>query len=166
MPQHRETSSSVSVRDLLGDGVAGRSTRHRAEPRHDRIRLAAGTAVAAGALIGASAQLAQAAPLPGAHTADSADTIALEPAIAPAAQVTPAPAGLPLEAATPAPQAAPIATPADPTAPFGLKNLPAEVAGPLAHAEQVIRNLQLQAAPDSATGTGVVLQTRTWGSGQ
>ncbi|WP_067895373.1 M23 family metallopeptidase [Nocardia vaccinii] len=155
MPQHRETSSSVSVRDLLGDGVASRSTRHRAEPRHDRMRLAAGTAVATGALIGVTAQFAQAAPLPGVHTANSADTIALKPAVAPAAEATETPARVPLEAAAPTPAAAPVAAPAPAPAaalaPFGLQNLPPEVAGPLSQAEQVIKNLQQQAAPQTQT---------------
>ena len=87
MPQHRETSSSISVRDLLGDGIAGRSTRHRAEPRTgDRVKLAATAAVATGALVGTAAQLAQAAPLlpmPGGHASNSADTIELKSAAGP-----------------------------------------------------------------------------------
>ncbi|MFF3566823.1 M23 family metallopeptidase [Nocardia jiangxiensis] len=126
-----------------------RSARHRAEPRHDRMRLAAGTAVATGALIGVTAQFAQAAPLPGAHTANSADTIALKPAVAQAAPTAEAHTGVPLEAAAPAPAAAPVAAPAPAAAPFGLQNLPPEVAGPLSQAEQVIKNLQQQAAPQT-----------------
>ncbi|MQY23062.1 hypothetical protein NRB20_61890 [Nocardia sp. RB20] len=169
MPQHRETSSSVSVRDLLGDGVASRSTRHRAEPRHDRMRLAAGTAVATGALIAVAAPLAQAAPIPGVHTANSADTIALKPAVAPAPEVAQVQAGVPLEVA-PTPAAAPVAAPvpAAAPAPFGLRNLPPEVAGPLSHAELVIKNLQQQEVMPQApylAGKGVVLQTQSWGAG-
>ena len=120
------------------------------------MRLAAGTAVATGALIGVTAQFAQAAPLPGVHTANSADTIALKPAVAPVAEATEAteaPARVPLEAAAPTPAAAPVAAtapaPAAAPAPFGLQNLPPEVAGPLAQAEQVIKNLQQQAAPQT-----------------
>lgn len=148
MPQHRETSSSISVRDLLGDGIAGRSTRHRAEPRTgDRVKLAATAAVATGALVGTAAQLAQAAPLlpmPGGHASNSADTIELKSAAGPdetVKQAAPA-ARVPLEKAT----AAPVAAPADP-APFGLRNLPPNVADPLAHAEQVIKGLQQQMTP-------------------
>src|SRR6266567_491482 len=100
MPQHRETSSSISVRDLLGDGIAGRSTRHRAEPRTgDRVRLAATAAVATGALVGTAAQLAQAAPLlPGGHASNNADTIAMKSAAGPAETAEQAaPARVPLE---------------------------------------------------------------------
>jgi hypothetical protein len=171
LPQHRETSSSVSVKDLLADGGAGRSTRHRAEPRTaDRVKLAATVAVATGALVGTAAQLAQAAPLlpvPGGHTANSADNVAPQPADGPAETFAQAaPARVPLEKTTAAPVAAPVAAPADPT-PFGLRNLPPEVAGPLSHAEQVIKSLQQQAAPVAApSGRGAVLQAQAWGPGQ
>ncbi|MGF6887138.1 murein DD-endopeptidase MepM/ murein hydrolase activator NlpD [Nocardia sp. GAS34] len=149
MPQHRETSSSISVRDLLGDGIAGRSTRHRAEPRAgDRMRLAATAAVATGALVGTAAQLAHAAPLlPASGGSNNADTIALKTASGPAETAAQAaPARVPLEKSTAAPAAAPVDALADP-APFGLRNLPPDVAGPLSHAEQVIKGLQQQAAP-------------------
>ncbi len=100
------------------------------------MRMAAGAAVAAGALIGTAAQIAQAAPLSG------YDTDTVEPAAAAAA---------PQAAEIAAPQASEIADAttdvATETSPFGLQNLPPEVAGPLAQAEQVIKNLQQQAVP-------------------
>jgi hypothetical protein len=171
LPQHRETSSSVSVRDLLAAGGAGRSTRHRAEPRTaDRVKLAATAAVATGALVGGAAQLAQAAPLLpplGGHTANSADNITLQSAGDPAETFEQAaPARVPLEKSTATPVATPVAAPANPT-PFGLRNLPPEVAGPLSQAEQVIKSLQQQAAPVAAPASrGVVLQAQPWGPGQ
>ncbi|MCX4093180.1 M23 family metallopeptidase [Nocardia sp. alder85J] len=99
--------------------------------------MAASAAMAAGALI-TTAQLAQAAPLSG-YDADTVEPAASQPA-EPVAQVAQA-----------APQAAEIAEAAtDVTtdaAPFGLQNLPPEVAGPLSQAEQVIKSLQQQATP-------------------
>lgn len=165
MPQHRETASSISVGDLLRECAAGRSTRHRAEPRtSDRVKLAASAAVAAGTLVGAAAQLAHAAPVtPDDHKVNSADDIVLKSA-APAAETLEqaAPARrVPLEYVATTPQPTPVATP---TAPFGLRNLPPDVAGPLAHAEQVIKGLRLP-APYLAN-KGVVLQARSWGSGR
>ncbi|MFI5777054.1 M23 family metallopeptidase [Nocardia sp. NPDC051570] len=141
---------------MLGDGAAGRPTRHRPDSRAaDRMKLAASAAVAAGALIGTATQLAHAAPiLPGSNTGGE-DPVTLEVASEPikeAKEGKPAPTGLALvaESATPTPAAAPVAAPA----PFGLQNLPPEVAGPLSQAEQVIKGLQQQmgstVAPTSA----------------
>lgn len=138
---------------LIGDGVAGRPTRHRAEPSSSgRVRVAAGVAVAA--FIGTAAQVAPAiaAPLlPGAHDGD-------EEAAAP--MTFKGTAELPVEeakAATPVAEAAqavatPVAAPiADPVAnPFGISNLPPEIAGPLAQVEQVLKGAQQQLAPASA----------------
>ncbi|MEV5649234.1 M23 family metallopeptidase [Nocardia sp. NPDC052254] len=156
MPQHRETSSSVSVQDLLGDisdgdGAAERRTRHRAQPRTaDRMKLAASAAVATGALIGTATQLAHAAPLlPGGGNNNAPDPVALKSAEEPAheaeQQAEPAPAAAEAPAA---PQAQPIAAPAP--APFGLQNLPPEVAGPLSHAEEVLKGIQQQLNPGQA----------------
>ncbi|WP_238845846.1 M23 family metallopeptidase [Nocardia terpenica] len=140
------------MKDLLGEGVAGRATRHRAQPcTGDRVRLAASAAVATGALIGTAAQIANAAPLlPLGHGDNGPDTAQLRPVAVEkneAEQPAPAPAA-PAENPAPAPQAAPIAASAP--APFGLQNLPPEVAGPLAQAEQVIKGLQQQATPPPA----------------
>jgi murein DD-endopeptidase MepM/ murein hydrolase activator NlpD len=114
------------------------------------MRLAATAAVATGALVGTAAQLAHAAPLqpaPGERTSNNTDTITLKTAFGPAETAEQAaPARLPLEKSTATPAAAPIDAPAAP-APFGLRNLPPNVAGPLSHAEQVIKGLQQQAAP-------------------
>ncbi|MCM6773199.1 M23 family metallopeptidase [Nocardia sp. CDC159] len=156
MPHHRETSTSVSVWDLLGDGAAARPTRHRSQARTgDRMKLAASAAVAAGALIGTASQLAHAAPLlPGGNDNES-DPVTLEVASEPikeAKQTEAKQSGLALvaESAPVAPELTPAAAPAPIAAPFGLQNLPPEVAGPLAQAEQVIKNLQQQAAPPAA----------------
>ncbi|WP_036505660.1 MULTISPECIES: M23 family metallopeptidase [Nocardia] len=156
MPQHRETSSSVSVQDLLGDisaasGAAERRTRHRAQPRTgDRMKLAASAAVATGALISTATQFAHAAPLlPGGHN-DTPEPVALKSASEPAHEAEQAaPVAAPIAAETPAaPQAQPVAAPAP--APFGLQNLPPEVAGPLSHAEEVLKGIQQQLAPAQA----------------
>ncbi|WP_216903337.1 hypothetical protein [Nocardia alni] len=198
MPQHRETASSVSVSELLGKCTAARSTRRRAELRtSDRVKLAATAAMAAG-LVGTGAQLAHATVLPSdEHTADSADDITLKSAAVPTPAVDQsAKAHLPIvpEVASAPPQAAVVASATTPAllrqpdaarsaqqdpAPFGLKNLPPEVAGPLAQAEHVIKVLQLvtpgqQADPANAgadsTGGGAVLpgapvlQTTSWGA--
>ncbi|MET8873452.1 M23 family metallopeptidase [Nocardia sp. NPDC004604] len=140
---------------LIGEGVAGRPTRHRAEPSTtDRVKVAAGVAVAAGALIGATAQVAPAiaAPLlPGAHDGD-------EEAAAP--MTFKGTAELPVEeikAATPVaevaqavatPVAAPVAAPV--ANPFGIGGLPPEIAGPLAQVEQILKGAQQQIAPAAA----------------
>ncbi|WP_280369608.1 M23 family metallopeptidase [Nocardia wallacei] len=130
---------------------AARPNRHRAEPRTgDRMKLAASAAVAAGAIVGTAAQLANAAPLlPIGHESSNGDAIALDSVDEPAAEAKQAVAA-PEPVAAPAPepeaQAVPVAAPIQP-APFGLQNLPPEVAGPLAQAEQVIKGLQNQVAP-------------------
>ncbi|AHH15619.1 M23 peptidase family protein [Nocardia nova SH22a] len=153
MPQHRETSSSVSVQDLLGglsDGGGTARTRHRAQPRTaDRMKLAASAAVATGALIGTATQLAHAAPLlPGGNN-NAPDPVALKPAVQPEQETQQAAEPAPAPAETPAaPQAQPVAAPAP--APFGLQNLPPEVAGPLSHAEEVLKGIQQQLAPAQA----------------
>ncbi|WP_051132803.1 M23 family metallopeptidase [Nocardia paucivorans] len=142
---------------LIGDEVRVRPTRHRAEVSPaERIKAAAGAAVAAGALIGTAAQvapaLAYATPLlPDPQDADrvveaepvsSAEIQAVETRVfeAQAAQAAPAPATA---------VAAEIAEKSADPAPFGLQNLPPEVAGPLAHAEQTINQIQQQFAPTS-----------------
>ena len=155
MPQHRETSSSVSVQDLLGDssagdGAAAGRTRHRAQPRTaDRVKLAASAAVATGALIGTATQLAHAAPLlPGGNN-NAPEPVALKSAATPAHEAEPESAPAPAPVQTSAPQQAqPIAAPAP--APFGLQNLPPEVAGPLGQAEQVLKGIQQQLSPGQA----------------
>ncbi|WP_324192421.1 M23 family metallopeptidase [Nocardia transvalensis] len=132
--------------------MTGRPTRHRAEPRTgDRVKLAASAAVAAGALIGTASQLAHAAPLlANGNDGGQADPITLEVASEPikeAKQAEPEPIAA-VETPAAAPVAEPVAAPAP--APFGLQNLPPEVAGPLAQAEQVIKGLQQQVAPAPA----------------
>lgn len=129
----------------------GQRTSHRTPPRTaDRMRLAATAAVATGALIGTATQLAHAAPLlPGNHT-DEAEPVAQKSAPEPELEVAQAAAPAPVQAAeTPAaPQAQPIAAPEP--APFGLKNLPPEVSGPLSQAEDVLKDIQQQFAPAQA----------------
>ncbi|WP_245998648.1 M23 family metallopeptidase [Nocardia pseudobrasiliensis] len=138
---------------MLEDGAAGRPTRHRSESRAaDRMKLAASAAVAAGALIGTASQLAHAAPLLPGNNAGGDDPVTLEVASEPikeAKEGKPAPTGLALvaESAPTAPEVTPAAAPAPVATPFGLQNLPPEVAGPLAQAEQVIKGLQQQAIP-------------------
>ncbi|MGQ4596784.1 peptidoglycan DD-metalloendopeptidase family protein [Nocardia sp. R6R-6] len=158
MSQHRVGPSSITVQSLLGEGGAtDRPTRHRAEPSAtERVKAAAGVAVAAGALIGAASQvapaLAYAAPLlPGAHDADpeatAAPTTVKGTGILPVAEA---------RAATPVadvvPEPAPVATPiaAAVAAPFGIPNLPPEIAAPLAQAEEVLKGVQQQVAPAAA----------------
>ncbi|WP_232236011.1 M23 family metallopeptidase [Nocardia sp. BMG51109] len=143
------------MKDLLREGVVDRPSRHRAEPRTtDRVKLAASAAVAAGAIVGTAAQFAQAAPLLPVGHDNGPDTAELAKASAPVQQAEQQAAEPePAEAAAPEPAtavAAPVAAPAPP-APFGLQNLPPEVAGPLSQAEQVIKGLQNQmAAPPAA----------------
>lgn len=151
MSQHRVGPSSISVSALLGDGVTGRPTRHRAETgQFEKVRAAAGAAVAAGALVGTVAQLApaiaNASPLGPSREADAAaDEITFKgtveaPALA-AKQVS-----APAEAAPePVVEATPVASPV--AAPFGIPNLPPELAGPLAHVEDVLKGAQQQFAP-------------------
>ncbi|WP_040739078.1 M23 family metallopeptidase [Nocardia tenerifensis] len=135
---------------LIGDEISGRPTRHRAESTAtERVKVAAGVAVAAGALIGTVSQIAPAVAsplLPGAHDGDEAAApmtfrgtgilpVAQAKAVTPVAEA-PAPQ---------APVAAEIAAPV--AAPFGLQNLPPEIAGPLAQAEQILKGVQQQVAP-------------------
>ncbi|WP_084510217.1 M23 family metallopeptidase [Nocardia lijiangensis] len=151
MSQHRVGPSSITVKSLIGDGVAERPTRHRAESSQiERVRAAAGAAVAAGALIGAAAQvapaIANASPLAPSRDADQAadeitfkgtaeiETVAAKQALAPIAEAAPAPA----------PVAAPVA------APFGFGNLPPEIAGPLAQVEDILKGVHQQVAPAPA----------------
>lgn len=144
--------------DLIGEGVTGRPTRHRAETSAvERVKNAAGVAVAAGALIGTASQvapaLAYAAPLLPSHDEKtSTDPIAFKSvaetpvaeqiaaALQPVVQEAPAP--------EPVAQAAPIAQPV--AAPFGIGNLPPEIAGPLAQAEEVLKGLTQQVVPAPA----------------
>ncbi|NNH71774.1 M23 family metallopeptidase [Nocardia uniformis] len=137
--------------DLLGENAGGvRVSRHRAEPSTaDRVKVAASAAVAAGALIGSAAQLvptlANAAPVPAnndKHTADAAT--AVDEAVK---QATAIAAPAPVEASAPVAEAAEVA---GQPAPFGLTNLPPEISGPLAQAEQTLKSLQQQFAPPAA----------------
>lgn len=147
---------SISVKTLLGDGGAGRPSRHRAEPsRTDRVRVAASAAVAAGAIVGTAASIAPAiayaAPLLPTHNDDVEESVvpdsareAAEVSLVAAKQVA-APAEAPAQVdAVAAPIAAPVA------APFGIGNLPPEIAGPLAQVEDIIQGIQHQVAPPQA----------------
>jgi murein DD-endopeptidase MepM/ murein hydrolase activator NlpD len=136
---------------LMGDGVSGRPTRHRVErSATSRVKVAAGVAVAAGALIGTAAQVAAAPLMPGAHDGDETDAtpmtfqgtsdLQVQDAKAVAAPVAEAPQATPV--------AAPIADPA--AAPFGIGNLPPEIAGPLAQVEQILTGAQQQMNPTAA----------------
>ncbi|WP_040833523.1 M23 family metallopeptidase [Nocardia brevicatena] len=147
---------------LIGDEVRVRPTRHRAEvSAAERVKAAAGAAVAAGALIGTAAQVAPAIAygtplLPDPQDADkvveaepvsTAEIQAVEARVAEAQAAQAAPAPAPQAPVTAV--AAEIAErPANP-APFGLQNLPPEVAAPLAHAERTINQIQQQIAPAS-----------------
>ncbi|MEV6771144.1 M23 family metallopeptidase [Nocardia sp. NPDC051030] len=113
------------------------------------MKVAAGAAVAAGALIGTASQLvpalAHAAPLLPNHDEKSIGSdLALADASQTMKQAT--------DVAAPAPEAAPAAAQqvAAAPAPFGLQNLPPEVSGPLAQAEQTLKDLQQQFAPAAA----------------
>lgn len=148
---------------LIGDEVRVRPTRHRAGvSAAERVKAAAGAAVAAGALVGTAAQvaptIAYASPLlPDSQDADevieaepvsAAEIQAVEERVAAARNVEAAPAPAPQAPVTAV--AAEIAErPANP-APFGLQNLPPEVAAPLAQAEQTINQVQQQLAPTAA----------------
>lgn len=151
MPLHRETPGSLSVQDLLVAGDTSSATRHRADTGSAGFRTVAGVAVAAGALLATTAQLtpaavANAAPL----TPTEYDTESLSDAAESGTVLAISDFGpdeLPVEEVvtentgdTPeiAPAAAPVATP------FGLTGLPVEIAGPLAQAEQAIKDLQQQ----------------------
>ncbi|WP_336087028.1 M23 family metallopeptidase [Nocardia sp. SSK8] len=150
MSQHRVGPESISVQALLGDGVAGRPSRHRAEPsRTDRVRAAASAAVATGALVGVAAQIAptiaNATPLLPTHN-DVQDSVVPESARQDvnlvAAQEVSAHTEAPVQVdAVAAPIAAPVA------APFGIGNLPPEIAGPLSQVEDILQGIQHQVAP-------------------
>ncbi|WP_378737028.1 M23 family metallopeptidase [Nocardia brasiliensis] len=138
---------------LIGDDISGRPTRHRAESTAtERVKVAAGVAVATGALIGTVSQIAPAVAsplLPGAHDGDEAEgpMTFRGTGILPVAQTkiaTPAPEAPAAEAPVATQVAAPVA------APFGLPNLPPEIAGPLAQAEQILKGVQQQVAPAPA----------------
>lgn len=155
MSQHRVGPSSITVESLIGDGVTGRPTRHRAESSQvERVRAAAGAAVAAGALIGGVAQvapaIANASPLAPSRDADqAADEITFKGTaeiqnVAAAKQVA-APVA---EIAAPAPEATQVAAPV--AAPFGFNNLPPEIAGPLAQVEDILKGVHQQVAPAPA----------------
>lgn len=139
--------------DLLGENAGGpRVSRHRAEPSTaDRVKVAAGAAVAAGALIGSATQLvpalAHAAPLPGNNNLEKHVPDSVADAAETVKQATEIAAPAPVETATPDAQAAPIA---GQPAPFGLTNLPPEISGPLAQAEETLKSLQQQIAPAPA----------------
>ncbi|MFB7877887.1 MULTISPECIES: M23 family metallopeptidase [unclassified Nocardia] len=138
---------------LLGDGAAGRPSRHRAEPsRTDRVRVAASAAVATGALVGIAAQIAPtiayAAPLLPSHD-DVQDSVVPESARQDvnlvAAQEVSAHTEAPTQVdAVAAPIAAPVA------APFGIGNLPPEIAGPLSQVEDILQGIQHQVAPSQS----------------
>ncbi|MBF6356080.1 M23 family metallopeptidase [Nocardia higoensis] len=164
MSQHRVGPSSITVESLLGSGVEGRGgtavatrpTRHRAAPaQSERIRAAAGAAVAGAALVGVAAQvapaLAAASPLaPERHTDAAEEAITFqgtgEIPLVEAAQAIAAPA----EAAEPpvTAVAAPVAQPV--SQPFGLQNLPAEIATPLGQVEDILKGVQQHLAPPVA----------------
>lgn len=136
MPNHRQTPSSRSITDYLGACAAERPTSHRAETNGPaRLKAVAGAAVAAGALLGSVGQLSTAAVATAAPLApiDHWGPGAPEPVAEEAPAIE--------EAVAEVPAAAPVAA-----APFGLAGLPAEIAGPLAQAEQVIKDLQGQIA--------------------
>ncbi|GAA1595403.1 M23 family metallopeptidase [Nocardia ninae] len=149
MSHHRVGPSSITVMSLIGDEISGRPTRHRVESTAtERVKAAAGVAVAAGALIGTVTQIAPAVAsplLPGAHDGDEADAPMTfrGTGIMPVAQTKIAPA--PEAPAPEAPVATQVAAPV--AAPFGLPNLPPEIAGPLAQAEQILKGVQQQVAP-------------------
>ncbi|MFI6871608.1 M23 family metallopeptidase [Nocardia sp. NPDC050406] len=113
-----------------------------------RIRAVAGAAVAAGALLATTSQLAQAAvPLaPADHEADTvADAAEMSEPAAEVVEEQEAVDEVALVAETPSVTAEPVAAPV--ATPFGLTGLPVEIAGPLAQAEQAIKDLQQQLAP-------------------
>ncbi|WP_454198459.1 M23 family metallopeptidase [Nocardia sp. Marseille-Q1738] len=159
MSQHRVGPDSITVHSLLGEGGAtDRPTRHRAEPSAaERVKAAASAAVATGALIGAASQvapaLAYAAPLlPGAHDADKESAAAVKgTGILPVAEAKAAAEPVAEAAPEPAPASvAATAVAAPVAAPFGIPNLPPEISGPLAQAEEALRGVQQQVAPPSA----------------
>ncbi|MEV0333177.1 M23 family metallopeptidase [Nocardia neocaledoniensis] len=156
MSQHRMGPESISVKALLGDGGAGRPSRHRAEPsRTDRVRVAASAAVATGALVGIAAQvaptIAYAAPLLPTQKDDVEASVvpdsareAAEVSLIAAQHTAPAAEAPAQIDAVAAPIAAPVA------APFGIGNLPPEISAPLAQVEDIIQGIQHQVAPPQA----------------
>ncbi|MEU8895881.1 M23 family metallopeptidase [Nocardia sp. NPDC048505] len=137
---------------------------HRADPGPTgRFRVAAGTAVATGALLGSVAQLAPATAVaaPPPPPTDLGAENPLDAGLRWLSSLAPAPPPAPVVAEQPAPPVAdpePAPAPAPAPAPFGFAHLPPQIAGPLAQAEQIVKNLQdlqqqapLQAAPAPAT---------------
>ncbi|MGA6207270.1 M23 family metallopeptidase [Nocardia testacea] len=157
---------------LVGDDVQVRPRRHRAAATAtEKVRAAAGAAVAAGALIGTASQIAPAIAyatplLPG---GGDDEAVKAEP-VTPAADASPAAAermaqAAPVAETQAAPvQAAPIAAPAPVAAPFGLQNLPPEVAAPLTQAEQTLKQLHQQLAPAAAVRPVAGVVSSTYGS--
>ncbi|MEV6274034.1 M23 family metallopeptidase [Nocardia sp. NPDC051832] len=140
---------------LLGNevSVSERPTRHRAEsPSTERVKRVATFAVAAGALVGTATQVAPAlaAPLSPHHDTDekAAEPITFKGAgeisstqakfASPVADVAPEPAPVAAQVAAPVAQ------------PFGIQNLPPELAGPLAQVEEVLKGVTQQVAPATA----------------
>lgn len=155
---------------LIGDEVQVRPRRHRAEATAaEKVRAAAGAAVAAGALIGTASQIAPAIAyatplLPGGGNDEAVKAEPVTPASdAPAPVAARMAQAAPVADTGPAPvAAAPIAAPAP--APFGLQNLPPEVAAPLAHAEQTLEQLHQQIAPAVAVRPVAGAVSSTYGS--
>ncbi len=134
MPHHRMTSGSITVKELLGGVTEEPRAKHRlATDSTDKFKGMAGVAVAAGALLGTIAQAAPAMATTDLGAEGLSDSV---------------------DRPAPAPVAAPVA------APFGLAGLPAELAGPLAQAEQIITDLQAvpsAVAPQTAAPAPAVL---------
>ncbi|WP_405179556.1 M23 family metallopeptidase [Nocardia sp. NBC_01377] len=142
---------------LIGEGcVSGRPTRHRVESSAaERVKMAASAAVAAGAIIGTLSQVAPAiaAPLSDHDAEDAAQ--AIEPITFKGSDISTtqakfdAPAETVETAAATTPAAAiPVAAPV--AAPFGIGNLPPEIAGPLSQVEDILKGVQQQVAPAPA----------------
>lgn len=183
MSQHRVGPSSITVESLLGHGVQGRGavvtrpTRHRAEAAQaERLRAAAGAAVAGVALVGVAAQvapaLAAASPLaPERHTdvADEALTFqgTGEMPVVEAAQAVAAPVAEPVAPVTEVVEVAEQVAQQF-SQPFGIPNLPAELAAPLAQVEQAIEGVQQQfAAPVAVRPVGGAISSgygSRWGT--
>ncbi|WP_067814745.1 M23 family metallopeptidase [Nocardia inohanensis] len=124
MSQHRHAAGSLSVKELVGH-TAAIPRRHRAEPPvTGRMRALTGAAVAAGTLLSTTGLLAPAIAQAAPHTEAPGDAAENEPA----------------DIAVEAPAVEPVAA----LTPFGLTGLPVEIAGPLAQAEQAIKDIQKQ----------------------
>ncbi|MEV0250496.1 M23 family metallopeptidase [Nocardia sp. NPDC050712] len=154
---------------LLGDqvSVSERRSRHRAEsPSSDRVKRVATFAVAAGALVGTATQVAPAlaAPLSPHHDTDdkAAEPITFKGAgeiaatqakfASPVAEVAPEPTPVAAQVAAPVAQ------------PFGIQNLPPELAGPLAQVEDILKGVQQQVAPAVAVRPVAGQISSTYGS--